>query len=119
MNEFAERYNIKYRYEEIHNYEYWAHNVPAFHFDKEWDVKIIPPFMDAIIRFTIDYKGKHISVYLDALNALGYFRDENNEVAPYFEYFDGDECYRYGVDESEKMMDDIRKFLNSEVKVSV
>nr|DAN90730.1 MAG TPA: hypothetical protein [Bacteriophage sp.] len=49
--------------------------LPAFHFDKEWDVKIIPPFAGAIIRFVIDYKGKHVSVYFDAYSELGWMYD--------------------------------------------
>ena len=30
-----------------------------------------------------------------------------------FEYYDGEECYRYYIDESEQMMADIKRFLES------
>ena len=50
----------------MNEYRNWAQKLPAFHFDKEWDVKIIPPFQGAIIRFYISYNGKFISVYFDA-----------------------------------------------------
>lgn len=39
--------------------------------------------------------------------------DENDKPIPYFEYYDGIETYRYLLDESDKMMDDIRNFLNN------
>ena len=80
---------------------------------KEWDVKIIPPFGGAVIRFYINYNGKHVSVYFDGYSELGYMVDENDEPVPYFEYYDGEECYRYYIDESEQMMADIKKFLES------
>lgn len=59
------------RVEQMHDFRGWAIKLPAFHFDKEWDVKIIPPFAGAIIRFVIDYNGKHVSVYFDAYSELG------------------------------------------------
>lgn len=63
--------------EQIHDFKGWSHKLPAFHFDKEWDVKIIPPFAGAIIRFVIDYNGKHVSVYFDAYSELGWMYDED------------------------------------------
>lgn len=29
--------------EQMHDFRGWARKLPAFHFDKEWDVTIIPP----------------------------------------------------------------------------
>ena len=99
--------------EQMHDFRGWSHKLPAFHFDKEWDVKIIPPFSGAVIRFVIDYNGKHVSVYFDAYSELGWMYDDNEEPIPYFEYYDGEETHRYWLDESEQMMNDIRNFLNS------
>ena len=87
--------------------------LPVLHFEKEWDVKILPPFGGAVIRFWINYNGKHVSVYFDAYSELGYMVDENDNPIPYFEFYDGEDCYRYYMDESEKMMEDIKNFLNS------
>ena len=94
------------------NYDKWMKELPFFHFDKEWDVRILPPFTGAIIRFCIDYKGKRVSVYFDADASLGSMYDDNDEPIPYFEYYDGNDCHRYLLNESEKMMNDIRAFLN-------
>ena len=99
--------------EQMHDFRGWARKLPAFHFDKEWDVTIIPPFAGAIIRFIIDYNGKYVSVYFDAYSELGWVCDENEQPMPYFEYYDGEDTYRYYLDESEKMMSDIRNFLNN------
>ena len=99
--------------EQFHDYKGWARKLPAFHFDKEWDVTIIPPFASAIIRFVIDYNGKYVSVYFDAYSELGWMYDKNEQPIPYFEYYDGEETHRYYLDESEQMMNDIRNFLNN------
>lgn len=104
--------NIISNYERVQESRKWMHELPALHFEKEWDVKIIPPFGGAVIRFWIYHNNKSVSVYFDAYSELGYMVDENDNPIPYFEYYDGDECYRYYMDESEKMMEDIRRFLN-------
>lgn len=101
------------RYESLQECRGWAVRIPALHFEKEWDVKIIPPFAGALIRFTIDYNGKHVSVYFDGYSELGYMYDDNDNPIPYFEYYDGEDIHRYYMDESEEMMDDIKNFLNS------
>lgn len=101
------------KYESLQECRKWAAIIPSLHFEKEWDVKIIPPFAGALIRFTIDYNGKHVSVYLDGYSELGWMYNDNDEPIPYFEYYDGEECYRYYMNESEKMMEDIKNFLNS------
>lgn len=101
------------KYDTIQECRKWMKELPVLHFEKEWDVKIIPPFGGAVIRFWIDYNGKHVSVYFDAYSELGWMVDENDNLIPYFEYYDGEECYRYYMHESEQMMEDIKNFLNS------
>lgn len=100
-------------YERVQESRKWAKEIPIFHFEKEWDVQIIPPFSGAVIRFCINHNDKHVSVYFDAYSELGYMYDEDNNPIPYFEYYDGEDCYRYLINESEAMMEDIKKFLNS------
>lgn len=101
------------KYDTLQETEKWIRELPILHFEKEWDVKIIPPFGGAIIRFWINHNNKHVSVYFDAYSELGWMHDENENPIPYFEYYDGENCYRYYIDESEKMMEDIKNFLNS------
>lgn len=96
------------KYENLQECRKWGSIIPALHFEKEWDVKIIPPFGGAVIRFYIGYNDKHVSVYFDGYSELGCVPE------PYWEYYDGEDCYRYLMDESEQMMTDIKKFLESE-----
>lgn len=103
-----EETKILTEYSRLQEHRKWTRELPHFNFKKEWNVTIIPPFGGAVIRFLIDYNGKHISVYFDAYNELGCVGE------PYFEYYDGEECYRYLINESEMMMSDIEKFLESQ-----
>lgn len=100
-------------YEKLQECRAWGSKIPALHFEKEWDVKIIPPFGGAVIRFHISHNNKNVSVYFDGYSELGYVMDENDEPISYFEYYDGEDCHRYYIDESEEMMSDIKNFLES------
>ena len=104
---------MRVKVEQEYHYREWSNKLQALHFDKEWDVKIIPPFGGAIIRFTISHNKKGVSVYFDAYSELGWMYDDKEEPIPYFEYYDGDDTYRYTLDEADQMMEDIRKFLNN------
>lgn len=61
--------------------------IPYLQFRGDWQVQVIPPFGDAVIRFAILLpSGQRKSVYLDARNSLGYWRDDGTpywEVYPY------------------------------------
>ena len=82
------------KYEKLQECRKWGSEIPALDFEKEWDVKIIPPFGGAVIRFYIEYNGKHVSVYFDGYSELGCVPE------PYWEYYCSEECYRYYIDES-------------------
>lgn len=56
--------------------------IPAIHFKPEWDVRVIPPFGGAMMRFTVEHGGKSISVYCDFFDALGYFGGPYWEMYP-------------------------------------
>lgn len=105
--------DVIHKYDEVQETRKWMRELPALHFKKEWDVHIIPPFGGAVIRFWIDYNEKHVSVYFDGYNDLGWMEDESGNRIPYFEYYNGDECYRYELGETNKMMEDITAFLES------
>lgn len=96
-----------YAYEKSKEFMRWKKELPYLNFKNEWNVKIIPPFGGAIIRFYIEYNNKHVSVYFDGYDSLGFMGE------PYFEYYDGDDCYRYLMNESKEMMEDIARFLES------
>ena len=54
-----EKQRIITEYEKLQEHMRWHKELPALHFEKEWDVKIIPPFSGAVIRFAIEYNGKY------------------------------------------------------------
>lgn len=109
-------YELELKRFEIESYEKWRDwctKMPKLHFKEEWEVKIIPPFGGAFARFTIDYKGNHISVYCDVLSRLGYMVDDNGEPIPYFEIYPNEngDCSRYYFDEVDAMMHEIDRLL--------
>lgn len=69
----------------LFEYEKWIKEIPYIKFKKEWEVKVIPPFMGAIVRFKIKYKGFTISVYLDCYDLLGWYGEPYWEIYPYCE----------------------------------
>ena len=56
--------------------------IPYLKFKSEWDVKIIPPMLGALIRFAVRYKGKELSIYLDVDGRLGCVDQPYWEIYP-------------------------------------
>lgn len=84
----------RYGIEEAQDWRGWCKRIPAINFKQEWDVKIIPPFSGAMVRFIVEYNGKSASVYLDCFDALGYFG------APYWEVYPvGDDVGRVAMED--------------------
>lgn len=108
INNLNDRYNI----ERNENWRDWAVKIPAMRFDSDWDVGIVPPFMGALARFWVAKGEKAVSVYFDAFSYLGYMFDDDGNPIPYYEVL-MDDTKRYMIDETEKMMADIRAYLNS------
>lgn len=105
---------LRSRVEREGNWREWCTKIPPLHFDSNWDVYVIPPFGGALTRVAIEKNGKQVSVYFDAYSQLGYMYNEDKPI-PYFEIYpspDG-EPRRYLLDETERMMDDIRAVLNT------
>lgn len=105
------------RIENEEHWKQWAKDIPSLRFDSDWDVKIIPPFLNAIIRFYIEKNNKKVSVYFDAYTQLGWMENENGEPIPYWEVYTTDDNnddypHRYLMNETSELMDDIRSILN-------
>lgn len=88
----------------------WANKLPFFKFDSDWEVKIIPAFEGALIRFVVKKNDKVVSVYFDSESNLALMYDEHGEPIPYFEIYT-DDVHRYLLNEVEQMMNDIRDYL--------
>ena len=68
--------------EKEREYARWYKEIPYIRFPASWEVKVIPPFRGAIVRFRVrNTRGKEISVYLDCYDTLGCYG------SPYWEIF--------------------------------
>lgn len=105
---------IRAQIETSEDWRGWCKKIPELHFDSDWNVKIIPPFAGALIRFVISKNNKSVSVYFDGYSKLGYMYDENDNAIPYFEIYPSpnSDIRRYFLNETEEMMNDIREVLN-------
>ena len=67
-------------------YRRWATEIQFIKFPDDWEIKIVPPFGGAIIRFIVKRKGieePKISVYLDCYDNLGSVGKPYWEIYPY------------------------------------
>lgn len=71
-----------YKVEKDCEYDKWCREIPYIKFDPEWEVKIIPPFAGAIVRYQIKNGSKWVSVYLDCYDNLGIYGEPYWEVYP-------------------------------------
>ena len=106
MEQYIKRCDVKSLYDETFETREWAGGIPSLRFKEEWEVKIVPPFGGAIIRFWVFANGKRVSVYLDGYNMLS---GEANE--PYWEIYNGEDIERFKIGESEQMMARIEEML--------
>lgn len=84
-------------------WNYISGSIPTLNFKEEWNVKIIPPFAGAIIRFKIMRNDIMVcSVYLDFYDRLGCYG------APYYELYPFEnDIKRYALNETDELMKDI------------
>ena len=75
---------IVYDTERILEYHKWQCEIPFIKFESEWEVKVIPPFGGAVVRFVIQYNNKRVSVYLDCYDSLGLVGEPYWEIYPYY-----------------------------------
>ena len=96
------------------DYEYskWNRDIPFLQFDKDWQVKVIPPFGGAVARFCVKYEKAWVSVYLDCYDSLGYVGVPYWEIYPY----DDDDTFRCGINETDELINAIRESINEQNK---
>lgn len=89
--------------------------IPKLKFKSDWEVRITPPFAGATIRFEVFKNDKKVSVYLDYYNNLGYFKNDNGELKPYWEVYllhtEDVDPQRFALEDSEVMLEEIEKLL--------
>jgi len=81
----------------------WGQKIPSFSVPTGFQIRVIPAFGGALVRFLIlsQQTGKGVSIYLDAYNLLGW-HSEN----PYWELYPNTEgdVSRYGIDDIESLI---------------
>ncbi len=88
----------------------WMKELPYLSFPSDWKVKIIPPFVGAVIRFKIRKEttpvGYNVSVYFDGYDNLGCV------LKPYWEVYpaNGDTA-RFPLGQEAEMLKQIEKSL--------
>lgn len=92
------------KYEKIMESGKWISEIPYLNFKPEWQVKVIPPFAGAVIRFIIKNGEKTISVYLDCYNKLGCYNKPYWEIYPYL-----DDTFRCDMSDTESLLEAITK----------
>jgi len=105
MQKSTEMYMARFKIEQYEKWDDIRTDIPSINFDKEWDVKIVPPFGGAIVRFLIFKKDKQVcSVYLDWYDRLGCVGEPYYELYPFEE-----DVKRYLINNVIELQDDIRK----------
>ena len=87
----------------------WAEEIPYIQWPAAWQVKAIPPFMGAVIRYHIRRDDTpediRVSVYLDCYSSLGFMDTPYWEVYPGNEDGDTERCL---MEETDILLDQIR-----------
>lgn len=92
--------------EQAYEFMKWRDQIPSLNFDKDWNVKIIPPFAGAIVRFLVEHNGKHVSCYLDCYDELGYYGEPYWEIYPY-----ENDVFRCSMQDTSTLIEKIREIV--------
>lgn len=98
---------------EIENKEEWRewyYKIPNLKFKSEWEVRIIPPFGGALVRFMIFQGDNWVSVYLDVNDSLGCVGEPYWEVYPYEE-----DVQRVLINNTDELMKAIQESLDEQL----
>lgn len=92
----------------------WVHEIPFIQWPADWEVKAIPPFAGAVIRYFIRHSkdhNAHVSVYLDCYDQLGIMGQPYWEIHPDTE----DDCGRFHMAETKELLEGIAASLEKQM----
>lgn len=90
----------------------WIGKIPYIQWPASWEVKAIPPFCGALIRYNVRENGNNlVSVYLDVFNNLGFEDGPYWEVYPAYADEDGADPGRCGINDVPELLSLIKKGL--------
>ena len=94
----------RYEIERKEDWRKWIEKIPSIKFPSKWEIKIIPPFGGAMVRFMVIVShNRSVSVYLDCYDNLGGVGEPYWEIYPY----DGD-IYRCKMDNVDELITAIK-----------
>lgn len=99
--------SLIYKYHKEMESDRWVKEIPYLSFPADWQVKIIPGFAGAVIRFCVSKGDKSVSVYLDCYGILGSVSKPYWEIYPY-----RDDVGRFYMEETEELLKAIEESLN-------
>lgn len=96
-------------YSAMMEHEKWREEIPFIKFPSDWEIKIAPPSVGAVIRFQVRKGNAWVSVYLDCYGHLGAVSHPYWEVYPY----DGD-CFRCYMNNTDELLKAIAKSIKEQ-----
>ena len=96
-----------YKAGELMEYGKWGAEIPYITFPTDWQVKIIPPFGGAVVRFRVRKGDVEVSVYLDCYDNLGCYGKPYWEVHPH-----DDDVFRCDMEDTEALLKAISESIN-------
>lgn len=99
----------RYEVEDAEQWREWIGKIPFLSFPASWEVRVMPPFGGAMIRFTAKRGDASVSVYLDVFGRLGYMPGPYWEIYPY-----EDDTWRCAMEGTEELISAIEKALTEQ-----
>ncbi len=104
--------------EQFMEYGKRVNEIPSLNFRIDWNVQIIPPFGNAVVRFYITKDRKKVSVYLDCYWYLWVYWNLWNfwsigtRWSPYWEVLAGSSTERFDMKDTKWLLKCIWKYLD-------
>lgn len=100
--------NISHELTELAEWREWSEVIPYLQLDPRLELKVVPPFSGALIRFLVRNKETKevVSIYLDGYNLLGYYEKPYWEMYPY-----ENDVFRCGIQEIDLLVENIEEVL--------
>jgi len=105
--ERKEKSLLPFEYDEYMEVDKWINEIPFIKFPSDWEIKVIPPFAGAVIRFMVKKGDAYVSVYLDCYDFLGCCGQPYWEVYPY-----NNDVYRCALNETDKLLQAIQESID-------
>jgi hypothetical protein len=115
VDSMDKRWNATAECSEAFEWRKWQNEIPFIQWPSDWEVKAIPPFAGAVIRYFIrhskDYSA-HVSVYLDCYDQLGCVGQPYWEIHPNT----SDDCDRFLMAETKELLQGISDSLAKQME---